>query len=326
MINYKHLYYFQAVATHGSVARAAEQLHVTAQAISMQLQVLEAQLGEALFQKKGRGLELTEAGKTVLRYSSQIFDLGNELEQAVRRGEFAAETLRIGICDMIPKTMVYRLLQPAQGAGLRMRLICTEGRFDDLMVALTSHKLDLIIADQGLRPGGAVRGYTHLLGSSTLTVMGHPDLCSAWPGSFPQRLKNAPFLLPGQQATIYSQLSSWFESNALCPIAVGEFDDGALLKSFARAGAGFIVAPTVLADIVGEENGLEAIGTIDPIVEHFYAVSVERREHHPAVRRILEGAGAIFGPTVKQAGQAGQAASAYDGLLDKGQLEARNDS
>lgn len=299
MINYKHLYYFQAVATHGTVARAAEQLHVTAQAISMQLQVLEAQLGEALFQKKGRGLELTDAGKTVLRYSAQIFDLGNELEQAVRRGLFAAETLRIGICDMIAKTMVFHLLQPAHGAGLGMRLVCKEGRFDDLMSALTAHKLDLVIADQGLPPGGAIRGYTQLLGSSTLTVVGRPDLCSAWPGPFPQRLKNAPFLLPGQDAAIYSQLSSWFESNALRPIAVGEFDDGALLKAFARAGIGFIATPTVIADVVCEENGLEAIGTIDAIVEHFYAVSVERREHHPAVRRILDGAGAIFGRTLK---------------------------
>lgn len=303
MINYKHLHYFQAVATHGSVARAAQHLHVTAQAISMQLQLLEAQLGQALLQKKGRGLELTEAGKTVLRYAEQIFDLGNELEQTVRRGTFAPETLRIGICDMIAKTMAFRLLQPARGAGLGMRLICKEGRFDHLMTELTTHRLDLVIADRGVPPGGALRGYTHLLGSSTLTIMGHPRLCAAWPGPFPQRLKNAPFLLPGQDAAIYSQLSSWFEDNALRPVAVGEFDDGALLKSFARAGSGFIAAPTVLADIVCAENGLEAIGTIDAIVEHFYAVSVERHEHHPAVRRILDGAGAVFGRTVEQVGR-----------------------
>ncbi|WP_036248313.1 LysR family transcriptional regulator [Massilia sp. BSC265] len=296
MINYKHLHYFHAVATHGTVARAAAQLHVTAQAISMQLQVLEEQLGEALFQKKGRVLELTEAGKTVLRYTEQIFNLGNELEQAVRRGVFTGEeTLRVGICDVIAKTMAFRLLQPAREAGLAMRLICREGRFDDLVLDLTAHKLDLVISDQGLPTGGAVRGYTRLLGSSTLTVVGHPDLCRAWPGEFPQRLKNAPFLLPGQDAAIHSQLKSWFETNDLRPITVGEFDDGALLKSFARAGTGFIVVPTVLSEIVRAENGLEAIGTIDSIVEHFYAVSVERRERHPAVRRILDGAGAVFG-------------------------------
>ncbi|RZA33511.1 MAG: LysR family transcriptional regulator [Lysobacteraceae bacterium] len=296
MINYKHLHYFHAVATLGTVARAAEQLHVTAQAISMQLQVLEEQLGEALFKKKGRVLELTEAGKTVLRYAGQIFDLGNELEQSVRRGAFNGdETLRVGICDVIAKTLAFRLLQPAREAGLAMRLICHEGRFEDMVLELTAHKLDLVIADQGLPTGGAVRGFTHLLGSSTLTVFGHPDLCAAWPGAFPQRLRGAPFLLPGRDAAIHTQLKSWFESHELRPITVGEFDDGALLKSFACAGTGFMVAPTVLSDIVREEDGLEVIGTVDSIVEHFYAVSVERRERHPAVRRILDGAGAVFG-------------------------------
>ncbi|WP_020653190.1 LysR family transcriptional regulator [Massilia niastensis] len=296
MINYKHLHYFHAVATHGTVARAAEQLHVTAQAISMQLQVLEYQLGEALFSKKGRVLELTEAGKIVLGYAGQIFDLGNELEQAVRRGGLRTpEMLRVGICDMIAKTMAFRLLQPAREAGLAMRLICREGRFDDLMIDLTAHKLDLVISDQGLPTGGAIRGYTHLLGSSTVTVLGHPGLCMAWPGEFPQRLRNAPFLMPGADAAVHSQLNSWFEANDVRPIVVGEFDDGALLKSFARAGTGFMFASTVLADIVQAENGLQPLGTIASIVEHFYAVSVERREHHPAVRRILDKAGLVFG-------------------------------
>jgi LysR family transcriptional activator of nhaA len=128
-------------------------------------------------------------------------------------------------------------------------------------------------------------------------VLGHPTLCQAWPGSFPQRLRGAPFLLPGQDAAVHTQLKSWFERHELRPITVGEFDDGALLKSFARAGTGFMVAPTVLSGIVQAENGLEAVGTIDSIVEHFYAVSVERREGHPAVRRILEGAGTVFGRT-----------------------------
>ena len=266
MINYKHLHYFHAVATHGTVARAAEQLHVTAQAISMQLQVLEEQLGEELFKKKGRVLELTEAGKTVLRYAEQIFDLGNELEQAVRRGAFSGdETLRVGICDVIAKTLAFRLLQPAREAGMAMRLICREGRFDDLVVDLAAHRLDLVIADHGLPPGGAVRGHTRLMGSSTLTVFGHPELCAQWPGAFPQRLRGAPFLLPGQDAAVHTQLKGWFEQHALRPVTVGEFDDGALLKSFARAGTGFMAAPTVLADIVQGEDGLVAVGSIDSL-------------------------------------------------------------
>lgn len=303
MLNYKHLHYFHAVATAGTVARAAQRLHVSAQAISMQVQLLEEQVGEALFRKQGRRLALTDAGKTVLHYAERIFDLGNELEQAVRRGALVGqETLRVGICDIIPKTMAYRLLQPAREAGLAMHLICSEGRFEHLVAELVVHQLDLVIADRALPPGGALRGYSRLLGTSELAVLGHPVLARAWPGSFPERLAQAPFLLPGAQASVRSQLLAWFEAHALRTIVVGEFDDGALLKSFARAGAGFMVAPAVLASTVCAEYGLEELGRIPSIVEQFHAVSVERRQDHPALRRILDGAGAVFGMQRQAAG------------------------
>lgn len=298
MINYKHLQYFHAVANAGGVARAAEQLHVSAQAISTQLQVLEDQLGEELLRKQGRGLALTEAGKTVLRYADQIFSLGNELEQAVRRGVFTeTETLRVGLCDVIAKTLAFRLLQPAREAGLAMHLVCREGSLPDLLEDLSAHRLDLLISDQGLPPGGPVRGHSHLLGSSTVTVVGHPDLCRRWDGAFPARLKGAPFLMPGEDAALHSQLKGWLEAQGLRPIVVGEFDDGALLGSFAGAGAGFMVAPTVLAASLCAQYGLEPVGTIEAIVEQVYAVTVERRVHHPALRRILERAPGVFAAT-----------------------------
>ena len=294
-MNYKHLQYFHAVATGGSIARAAEQLHVTAQAISTQLGLLEERFGAPLFRKKGRGLELTEAGKTVLQYSGRIFDLGNELEQTMRRGSSPVpETLRVGICDIVPKTIAFRLLQPAREAGMAMRLICREGRFDALMVELAAHRLDLVLADRDLAPGGTIRGHTRLLGSTGLSVLGHPQLCEDWPGEFPARLREAPFLLPGLEAAVRSQLQAWFEEHDLRPVVVGEFDDGALLKAFARAGTGFIVVPSAVAAVVAAEHGLEIAGAVASIAEQFYAVTVERELDHPAVKRILARAGEVF--------------------------------
>lgn len=294
-MNYKHLQYFHAVATSGSIARAAQRLHVTAQAISTQLGLLEEQFGAPLLRKQGRGLELTEAGRLALRYTEQIFDLGNELEQTMRHGVAPVpETLRVGICDIVPKTIAFRLLQPAREAGMAMRLVCREGRLDALLAELAMHRLDLVLADRGLAPGTAIRGHTHLLGSSSVSVLGHPQLCRAWRGAFPSCLHGAPFLLPGPEAAVRSQLEGWFEEHALRPIVVGEFDDGALLKAFARAGAGFMAAPTVVAAVVCEEYALETAGVIDTIAEQFYAITVERQRDHPAVRRILDRAGTVF--------------------------------
>lgn len=297
MINYKHLQYFHVVAMCGSVAAASERLHVTSQAISTQLQVLEQRMGNELFRKKGRQLELTEAGKTVMLFSEQIFSLGNELEQTVRQGLVTMpKTLRIGMCDVVPKTLSFRLLQAVRDACDDIRLVCREGNFHTMMAELSAHRLDVVVADRSIPPDGAIRGYSHLLGSSALTVLGHPDLCRIWQGTFPQRLQGAPFLLPGTGANLYSQLQAWFKSYALRPAVVGEFDDSALMKSFARSGAGFIAVPEVLAAEIVAEYGLERVGMIDSVVEQFHAVTVERRMDHPAVHRILEQAAAVFEP------------------------------
>ena len=69
MINYKHLHYFWAVAKQGGIVRASEHLHLTPQTISGQISLLEDSLGEDLFTKVGRNLELTEVGRLVLGYA-----------------------------------------------------------------------------------------------------------------------------------------------------------------------------------------------------------------------------------------------------------------
>ena len=102
MINYKHLHYFWAAAKQGGIARASELLHLTPQTISGQINLLEEQLGEALFARSGRNLELTETGKLVLSYAEEIFSLGNELEEAVRNLPTGKSMVfRVGVADVV---------------------------------------------------------------------------------------------------------------------------------------------------------------------------------------------------------------------------------
>jgi len=84
-MNFKHLHYFWAAAKAGGIVRAGEQLHITPQTLSAQIKLLEDALGCSLFQKSGRGVELTSEGRTALSYADQIFSLGAELEAAVSR-------------------------------------------------------------------------------------------------------------------------------------------------------------------------------------------------------------------------------------------------
>ena len=290
-LNFKHLRYFWMVAKTGSKARAGEQLHLTPQSISGQLREFEAVLGQKLLRRAGRGLELTDTGRRMLSYAEEIFALGDEMLD-VLRDQTAKKTLpfKIGIADSVSKSVVCRLVEPALHIAEPVRLICREGRLASLLADLAVHRLDMVIADRSMPTNLNVRGYSHLLGESGLTVFGTRRLAKALSGSFPALLNDAPFLLPGEDAAIRSRLSQWIEANNLHPDIVGEFDDSALMKAFGQAGAGLFVAPTAIADHVCEQYKVEAIGHIDSVVEQLYAITTERRLTHPAIIAVSEAA------------------------------------
>ncbi|TYB82168.1 LysR family transcriptional regulator [Maritimibacter fusiformis] len=82
---------FEAVARHGSVTRAAEEVHLTQPSVSMQVRALEDKIGLPLTEQIGKTLHLTRAGKAVAEASRDILGRMAELEQALRdlEGEVA---------------------------------------------------------------------------------------------------------------------------------------------------------------------------------------------------------------------------------------------
>lgn len=296
-LNYKHLRYFWMVAKCGSIARACEQLYLTPQAISGQLRELEEMLGVDLFRRAGRGLELTDAGRRILSYAEEIFAIGDELLE-VARDQTAKKSLplAVGIADSVPKSVAHRLIAPALQLPETVRLVCREGRLTGLLADLAVHRLDMVIADRPMPTNLNVRGYSHLLGESDLTVFGTPELLNTLKGVFPMLLQGAPFLMPGDDVAIRPRLEQWFESKRLHPRIVGEFDDSALLKSFGQAGAGLFVAPTAIAAYIGDQYGVRAVGRIETIAEQLFAITTERRLSHPAIVAITQvGRDEVFG-------------------------------
>ena len=78
-LNYNHLRYFWVIAQEGGLARAAQRLNVAPSALSVQLQKLEQQLGHRLFDRAGKRLALTEAGRIALDYANTVFQAGSSI-------------------------------------------------------------------------------------------------------------------------------------------------------------------------------------------------------------------------------------------------------
>jgi len=285
-LNYKHLRYFWMVAKSGSIAKAAEQLHLTPHSISGQLSEFADTLGVVLFRRVGRKLELTDTGRRIASYAEDIFTTGDELLELVRDNAFTATTYRVGCADSVSKLIACQLVEPALKLSEPVRLVCREGRLDSLVADLAVHRLDLVIADRPIPAHFSVRAYNHLLGESPMTAFCTAGLAASFDRDFPACLDNAPLLLPGEDFAIHQRLLRWFERCNVHPHVVGEFDDSAMIQAFGQAGAGVFFAPSVIATQVSSQHGVVALGQVDAVVEQAYAITTERRMSHPATLAI----------------------------------------
>lgn len=297
-MNFKHLHYFWVTAKAGGIMRAGEQLHTTPQTLSGQIKLLEDWLGRKLFRKSGRNLELTEDGHLALGYADQIFTLGAELEAAVRQAHGGQRVLdfRVGVADSVTKSIAYRLLEPALSVSEPVRLVCSEGKFPDLLAQLALNRLDLVLADEPMSKRISVKAFNHPLGRTAMSFFCAPKLKTQLQGRFPQCLNHFPMLIPGAQASVRQQFEGWLTRHHIHPRLIGEFDDAALMSAFGREGRGVFMAPSVMEQDTVAQFGVEVIGRTEELVDEFYAVTVERRITHPCVVAITDAArGQLFG-------------------------------
>lgn len=298
-LNYHHLLYFWVVAREGSVARACEQLGLAQPTISGQVRELEQTLGEKLFQRAGRGLVLTETGKVVFAYADEIFKLGQELTNAVR-GRGAGRPLRlvIGVADVLPRLIVYRLLQPLRHLKEPVRIVCREGKPPRLLADLAAHHLDVVLSDLPASPVVKVRAFNHLLGESGLSFFATPALAKKHGGDFPRSLDGAPMLLPTEETAMRRAVEHWLRGQHVRVDVRGEFEDSTLLKIFGQAGEGVFVMPTVIEPEVCRQYDVVALGRIDVPRVRCYAITAERRIKHPAVVALAAAARQELFPTL----------------------------
>jgi len=266
-LNYNHLFYFWLVAREGSIARACEQLQVTQPTISTQIRNLERSLGEKLFTRAGRGLQLTEAGRTTFSYADEIFSLGRELRDTLKdRPTGRPLRLTVGVSDVLPKLIVYRLLEPAFRLATPVQIVCREGKAEFLFAELAVHALDLVLNDAPMGTQFKVRAFSHLLGECPVSIFGTAEFARSYRRGFPNSLNGAPFLLPTTNTSLRRSLEQWFDGRGIRPDVRGEFEDHALLKAFGQAGIGLCPAPAAIEKEIAKQYGVREIGRIDSLL------------------------------------------------------------
>lgn len=288
-LNYHHLHYFWTVAKEGTVTAAAKELHVARTTVTAQVRELEKAAGAKLFRKSGRYLELTEFGQNVFQYAEEIFSIGRELTDFMKTGVPGMnKKFVVGMPDVVPKLVAFELLKPAIHHPEGFQIVCYEGKLPELMADLALHKLDLIISDSVAPPTVDVRAYSHRLGQCGLSFLAVPELARKHRHKFPWSLNGAPLCLPTEQTVVRRSLNHWMDDNDLHPKIVAEFEDSALLKVFGQSGLGIVPVPTAIEKEVKTQYGMQLVGRVEEVVDRFFAISVEKRVHHPAVLAIVK--------------------------------------
>ena len=286
-LNYNHLRYFHAIAREGGLRRASEALHCSQSSICSQVKLLEECLGDTLYRRSGRTIALTSFGRIIYEYAESIFSIGRELLSTAKRAASAATLrLQVGILDSFPKLLSIQVLKPVFESRPVVLVTCREGKMEDLLGQLASHRLDAILCDEAPPSGMQVKTFSHLLGESGLTFCAAPMLAALLnqkKEGFPALLHQAPFLLPTQNTALRRDLEKWFVANRIEPTVTGEFEDAALAKVAAVEGYGVTVVPTLVEDEAVSRYGFVPIGRTSECGVRLFLVTAERAFEHPGV-------------------------------------------
>ena len=286
--NYRHLYYFWVVAKEGSMSKAAERLDMAIQTISAQVHELEKSLGYLLFKPAGRGIALTESGFAALEIADQIFSIGEKLPEAVRDAALSPKTkIIIGVSDGLPKLITRQLLEPIL-KHKDVQLIAHEGDFESLLADLALHRLDIILADRPAPNNKNLNVYSEELTRTSMAWFSPKQFVKKSKRNFPECLRELPVLLPTSHSTVRLLIDQWFSKHGITPNIVGEFEDSALLKTFAASGLGVFPAGKLVEKNLKETYGMELLGDCDEIYEYFYAIRSEKKIQHPLVQAIIK--------------------------------------
>ncbi len=285
--NYHHLRYFWAVAHDGNLTRTAERLNLSQSAVSVQIKQLEATLGHALFERRGRQLILTEAGRIALDHADAIFAAGRELIGTLQEKGRNRQAIRIGALATLSRNFHMEFLRPILGRQ-DVEIILRSGTSAELLQALEALNLDAVLINRPPSRDAATPFISHRLSEQPVSLVGTPDLLRDKSG-LNDLLASQPIILPTADTGVRIGFDALTERLGIRPQIAAEVEDMAMMRLLAREGVGLAVLPPIVVQDELSSGRLIEADRLPGIGETFFAVTLARRFPNPILSELLEG-------------------------------------
>lgn len=284
-LNYHHLRYFQTVAHEGNLTRAAARLNVSQSAVSSQIRALEDRLGQALFERRGRMLHLTEAGRIALDHADAIFATGRELVATLQQSGRQRQALRVGALATLSRNFQLAFLRPVLGRP-DVEVILRSGSAAELFNALAAHNLDLVLTNRPPAADALTSFVVQRLAEQPVSLIGIPDLCPP-DLSLSDRLAETALILPTRESGVRVGFDAFADRLGVRPQIAAEVDDMAMMRLLAREGVGLAVLPPIVVRDELASGALTESEHLPNLTEAFYGVTTERRFPNPLLADLL---------------------------------------
>lgn len=286
-VNYHHLLYFKTVATEGGIAKAAKKLRLGQPTLSTQMKQFEETLGQDLFDRSKRNIQLTEAGRLVLSYANEIFKLGDEMVDVLSDQHTTNRIhVQIAAMDTVSKHLILKVFQKAQ-KDFDCVVSISEGHGDELLRELRAHRVDLVVSNYSPPVGDASGFFAKCIAKMPVVVCGSKKYFNLKRG-FPNSLNDQPFIMPTTQSKLRSDLEHYFSLAEIKVNTIAEVQDTALQKLMVLHGHGLVPIAQPATEELLENKDMALIGTLPDVHEELWLIAAERRVQNPVAAKIMK--------------------------------------
>ena len=285
-LNLHHLRLFRAVAHDGTLSGAARALNLSQSALSTQIKVLEAALGQDLFERRGRRLILTEAGRIALDHAESIFRTAEDLSATLRERGGGRRALRVGALATLSRNFQMQFLRPLIGRR-DVEVVLRSGSQPELLRGLEAMALDVVLTNLAPARDAASRYLIRRIDEQPVSLIGTPERLGPTPRPLRDLLSEIPLILPTPETALRAGFDALIARLDISPQIAAEADDMAMLRLLVREDAGLAVIPPIVVRDELESGRLTEAARLDGITETFLAVTLERRFPNPLLADLL---------------------------------------